>query len=129
MPNKVNLTSIPIFLISIIMIVSCQEQGENERQVSSHGEDESHKNYENCMNCHYTEGSGDGWFSLAGTTDGNFKNGFVEFYTGEEGTGQHVTSMEIDQEGNFYTTEHIDFGTGFMSPRARKKENLNLWTT
>lgn len=100
-----------------LVFVRCDKwiKPENETQISSHGDDESidddHMfNGQNCMNCHYTEGRGEGWFTLAGTTTDNNSTGLVRLYDGvNPGT---VATIEVDAAGNFYTTETIDFTTG-----------------
>ena len=100
-----------------LTFVRCDKwiQPENETQISTHGDDESidddHMfNGQNCMNCHYTEGRGEGWFSLAGTVSGNNSAGLVKLYDGI--TPSSFKTIEVDAAGNFYTTETIDFSNG-----------------
>jgi hypothetical protein len=104
------------FIIALTL-VRCDKwvQPENDTKISSHGDDESvdgdHKfNGQNCMNCHYTEGRGEGWFTLAGTVTGNNDVGIVNVY--EDFTQAPIKTIEVDAEGNFYTTETIDFTNG-----------------
>ena len=108
-----------LFLCSIIGLtfVRCDKwvTPENETNISSHGDDDSvdgdHQfNGHNCMNCHYTEGRGEGWFSLAGTVTGTNNFGIVNV---SEGFAEPPNkTIEVDAEGNFYTTETIDFSNG-----------------
>jgi hypothetical protein len=111
-----------VFVLSLILgiafIWSCEkfERSENETLISTHGEEESHHRNENCMNCHYSAGSdAEGWFTLAGSAAGNSQNAFVELYTGPNGTGTLVKSIEIDGRSNFYTTETVDFSNGLYA--------------
>jgi mono/diheme cytochrome c family protein len=67
-------------------------------------------NGDNCMNCHYTEGRGEGWFSAAGSVTGNSTAGMVYLY--QEFGQAPVASIQVDAVGNFYTTETIDFSNG-----------------
>jgi hypothetical protein len=103
-----------IFSLSIIFI-SCEkeESGENKTKISSYNDDESHKNGQNCMNCHFSGGSGEGWFTAAGSVYNSSKetpypNATIKLYTGPNGTGTLIKTIEVDGKGNFYTTENID---------------------
>ena len=99
-----------ITLISAcLLVVACQKfyPPDNNQQISKHNEDESHNNGQNCMNCHYQAGNGEGWFSVGGTAYGNYQSGYVDLYT-DQSLRTLVMSLEIDQLGNFYTTEAID---------------------
>lgn len=86
-------------------------QKNTDAEISKHGDDEGHKKGQNCMNCHYTEGEGDGAFSLGGSVYGNPGDGMVYLYT--DWNLPPVDSVEIDADGNVYTTEAIDFGDGY----------------
>lgn len=104
------------------------EGGENETVISEHGEDESHKMGENCMRCHYSEGEAEGWFTTAGTVysegaggsgggddDDDDKDGAsfadmeVWISTLPDAQGDILQKIEVDDLGNFYTTEAIDY--------------------
>ena len=113
---------IPVVIASLAhFTIACEkEEGENETKISSYQSDESHHTGENCMECHRSGGSGEGWFTIAGTVYGNDKTtpypgATVRLYTGQGGSGTLKTTVEVDQKGNFYTTEGIDFGTGLYT--------------
>jgi hypothetical protein len=99
-------------------IQSCEkEENENETKISSYGSNESHHAGDNCMSCHISGGSGEGWFTIAGTVyddtkSATYPNATVRLYSGPDGTGNLEATVEADQKGNFYTTESIDFGVG-----------------
>ncbi len=100
-----------------LTLVRCDKwvRPDNSTQISTHGDDESidddHMfNGDNCMNCHYTEGRGEGWFSAAGSVTGNSTAGMVYLY--QEFGQAPVASIQVDAVGNFYTTETIDFSNG-----------------
>jgi len=69
------------------------------------------------MSCHKQGGTGEGWFTVAGTvfdttlTSPN-PNGTVTLYDVPNSTGNIVTTIEVDGNGNFYTTENIDLSGG-----------------
>ena len=72
------------------------------------------------MNCHVQGGDGEGWFVLAGTVYDSLKtstlpNSTVKLYSGPNGTGNLVATIEVDGLGNFYTTNSINFGSGLYT--------------
>jgi hypothetical protein len=106
-----------IIFTSIFFIQSCNDDdlGENETLISRYNEDESHNAGQNCMNCHFQGGSGEGWFNIAGTVYDSleaavYPNATIRFYTGPAGSGSLKYTLEVDALGNFFTTEDIDFG-------------------
>lgn len=101
-------------LILVLFIFSACDKNEKEVVISKHTDLKSHKTGENCMNCHNTEGDGEGIFYVAGsvydTTQINpFPNANVIVYTGINGSGSIVKNIEVDEKGNFFTTEIISF--------------------
>lgn len=87
---------------------------------SQHGETLSHtdeRRGRNCMDCHYA-GNNSYIYTVAGSVyqldDFNtiYPDATINFYSGPNGTGILVGSMEVDANGNFYTTESMDFSTG-----------------
>jgi len=112
--------TIPALIIfsSVFIMQSCDDEnelGENETKISRYNEDESHNAGQNCMDCHFQGGSGEGWFNIAGTVYDSLKaavypNATIRFYTGPAGTGSLKYTVEVDALGNFFTTEDIDFG-------------------
>ncbi len=118
MKKKV-LTFLLIPILGFISFQSCEKEkeGENERKVSSHGSSESHNNGQNCMSCHKSGGSGEGWFTLAGSVYDSTKanplpNATIRLYSGPNGSGTLAATVEVDNRGNMYTTESINFGAG-----------------
>lgn len=97
--------------IFLTMISSCKKFPDinNETNISEFGDDESHYNGRNCMDCHSQYGEGDGWFTLAGTVEGNAGNSLIELY--RDKSSPYFMAIEVDGEGNFFTTEPIDFGS------------------
>lgn len=112
------------FLISVLLYISvliffqaCDddffEKNEFEEMTSEHGEDESHENGKNCMSCHYTEGDGEGWFSLAGTVYADDKDKFNDAkIILKDQQSNLIKVVEVDKLGNFYTTDEINFNKG-----------------
>ena len=62
------------------------------------------------MNCHYTEGRGEGWFSIAGSLNGNVNGALVHLYS--DLSQAPIKTLEIDALGNFFTTDAFDFSGG-----------------
>lgn len=90
---------------------------DNSTNISANFQSRSHNMGRNCMQCHTSGGEGEGWFTAAGTaykSDGRTTspNGKVELWTGKDGTGVLVTTIQVDARGNFFTTESIDYGSG-----------------
>lgn len=110
-----------LFLFGIVALgvslVRCDkfEKPENKTQISEHGSnksvDDDHQfNGQNCMNCHYSEGRGEGWFTLAGSVLGNNNQAVVHLY--DDIAPDPFMNIEVDAVGNFYTTDPIDFSNG-----------------
>ena len=108
-----------IFLLILFGIFSaCEDEGdEDDRKISYYNGTESHRDGEDCMNCHFYGGSGEYWFKIAGsvydsTLTNTFPNATVKMYSEPAGMGELVYVVEVDALGNFYSTEEIDFGNG-----------------
>lgn len=103
---------------AMVATQSCKKESEgNETKISRNGDDDSHNNGQNCMNCHKNGGPGEGWFNAAGSVyNAAFtapqSNGNVKLYTGPNATGTLKYTIEVDDKGNFYTTESIDLSGG-----------------
>lgn len=109
--------SILLYLSMLLILNACDddffEKNEFEEMTSEHGEDESHENGKNCMSCHYTEGDGEGWFSLAGTVYADDYDKFNHAKIVLEDQQSNVLKIvEVDELGNFYTTDEINFAKG-----------------
>jgi hypothetical protein len=109
-----------ILICFIFIFFACEkEHNEQEVMISENFSDESHKTGRDCMNCHVSGGGGAGWFSVAGSvynkelTDVQ-PNGLVQFTSEANGSGVIIEEVEVDERGNFYTTESIDFGDGLF---------------
>jgi len=111
MSFNINKVLFVVFISGASLLFACNKQRNNETQISKSGDDESHYIGRNCMECHYTEGKGEGWFSVAGTIKGNFTNSLVHIYSDLDKTNK-LKSIEVDALGNFFTTESVDFTNG-----------------
>ncbi|MDI1477291.1 hypothetical protein [Polyangium sp. y55x31] len=91
--------------------------------VSAHGEARSHNMGQNCMNCHQAHGPGRGRFTAAGTahspTGEPLAGGTVELRTAPNGQGDLVLAIQIDDNGNFFTTESLPFPDESLFPFVR----------
>ena len=121
MTKKV-LTIITMIISTLILFESCEkEENEgNEEMNSSYNDTESHNMGQNCMSCHIQGGDGEGWFTVAGTVYDSLKtstlpNSTVKLYSGPNGTGTLIATIEVDGLGNFYSTNSINFGGGLYT--------------
>ncbi|MCF8461627.1 MAG: hypothetical protein K9G46_12965 [Flavobacteriales bacterium] len=108
------LTSLLIGCAIMYSVSSCEklEGEENEANISEFGDDDSHYHGRICMDCHARSGSGEGWFTVAGSMERNSGNSLIELYRYKN--GPMVMSIEVDDESNFFTTEPIDFSDGLV---------------
>lgn len=114
--NRCHCAYLLLLLVGLFLLPSCEKEG-NEILISKNGRNESHQQGNNCMQCHTSGGKGEGWFVVAGTvyslnSQATLPNGLILFFTGPNGSGTHLTTVETDQLGNFYSTEDFDFSTG-----------------
>jgi len=98
-----------------LLMMSCAKG--NETKISTFHDTESHLMGNDCMTCHVKDGGGEGWFTASGTIyDTSLVNTYpnltIDLFTGANGTGDLVKSIEVDGNGNFYTTKKIDFSQG-----------------
>lgn len=106
---------------TIILLSACEKENENENEnetkISRNNTSQSHNLGQNCMSCHLSGGNGEGWFKVAGsiyntTQSSAYSNGSIKITTEPNGEGTLIKTIEIDNKGNFYTTETINFGNG-----------------
>jgi hypothetical protein len=107
-----------LIVFSAFVIESCEENECNRSLVSSTYSHESQKMVGNCMGCHSPNGGAPGCFRVGGTAfdsladDSAVQNAVVKLYTQPNGTGELVSTMQVDQSGNFYSTSPISFAQG-----------------
>ena len=76
------------------------------------GELRSHNVGKDCLSCHSIEGAGRGIYTVAGSVykpDGEtpYPNIKVNFYPGKNRLENPVAVLEVDGNGNFYTTKEM----------------------
>jgi len=113
---KTKTTLLFFFGFVTLLFLSCNSDG-NDKNISKYLSERSHNMGMNCMECHKKNGGGDGWFVAAGTVYdtlqmSTYPGATVKLYTGPNGTGTLVSTIEVDTKGNFHTTETIDFSVG-----------------
>ena len=90
-------------------------------KVSKNDSFDSHNAGQTCQDCHRNGGNGSGIFTVAGTVyqmnnlDQVYPNTTIHLYTQPNGQGSLVTSIEVDANGNFYTTADINWGAGLYT--------------
>ena len=108
-----------IFLVfltmaGMLLLTNCEkDHGCGEVNISQSGESESHNFGANCMQCHADGGEGEGCFTAAGSVmntglTAHVTSGTVKFFTQPNGGGQLKYTIQIDANGNFFTTESMD---------------------
>lgn len=100
----------------------------NEIKVSKLGALISHNTGKDCLACHSVEGAGRGIFTVAGSIykpDGvtPYPNLKVKLFAGENRLGSPVAVLDVDGNGNFFTTKEIaraygdgDAEVGYLYP-------------
>jgi len=107
-----------ILIFSSVNFTSCKKEKNGEGSKSSaYNDTSSHNVGTACMDCHNSGGSNEFWWTVAGTVykpDGvNLNpNSTVYLFTGVNGTGNPVLTLQVDAKGNFYTTSDVNFGSG-----------------
>ncbi|WP_455375374.1 hypothetical protein [Kaarinaea lacus] len=94
--------------------------GEAVQRVSANGTSFSHTDGRrgvDCLGCHNIGGNNPYQYSVAGTVYqlnlvDFYADGTISLYSGPNGTGDLVATIEIDANGNFFTTEPVDLGNG-----------------
>lgn len=89
--------------------------------ISVAGEARSHNMGLNCMNCHQAHGPGKGRFTTAGTlfdhhTGAPLSGGTIELRSAPNGQGDLVLAIDVDSNGNFFTTAELPFPDTALFP-------------
>lgn len=113
-----------------------QENNVEVINISQVNGNESHNSGQNCMTCHKSGGAGKGVFKVAGTLYDSLltttkSGGVVKLWSGINGTGNLIASINVDSKGNFFTTETINFVNGFYpmvisSSNSRVKHMVSM---
>jgi hypothetical protein len=94
--------------------------------VSVLGEARSHNMGQNCMNCHQARGPGKGQFTTAGTlfkpSGAPLAGGTVELRSAPNGQGDLILAVDVDLNGNFFTTKALPFPDAALFPFVRGPE-------
>jgi mono/diheme cytochrome c family protein len=111
---KILKIAISIALFSGIISFSSCKKNDQATNISAAGDTESHNTGRNCMECHKSGGNGKGAFQAAGsvydsTKTSTYSNVIVKLFTLENGGGTLRATINGDANGNFFTTEAIDF--------------------
>jgi hypothetical protein len=121
---------VTIIALSVVAI-SCKKA--NQSNISAHNK-KSHNMGKNCFDCHVSGGPGLGWFEIAGTVyDTVFPNnkpnpnGTVFLYSDAARTAL-VTTLDVDNDGNFYTTDNVNFGSGLFPKVVSKDGDIKYMT-
>ena len=124
---------VTLMISTLLLFESCEKEEDegNEKMNSSYNDDESHNMGQDCMSCHVQGGDGEGWFSVAGTVYDSLKtstlpNSTIKLYSGPNGTGNLVATIEVDGLGNFYTTNNINFSDGLYTSASGNTATIHM---
>jgi hypothetical protein len=99
---------------SMVVLYGCKDKDNNcdKTVISTFSQKNSHNSGKNCMECHIDGGEGDGCFITAGSVyEDDFQtpyvNASVKLFTEPNGGGDLKATIEVDEKGNFYTTDVI----------------------
>ena len=105
--------SILIFSIIILLFLfqSCQKGSGSAS--SQYGQHKSHNHGKVCFECHGTGGDNEYWWKVAGSIyksdlSSYNPNGTVYFYKGTGQNGVLIKTIEVDGNGNIFTSETIN---------------------
>ena len=107
-------TRLPIYLTLLIFLLFGTESCKKGSGTASsrYGQHKSHNHGRACLHCHGTGGDNEFWWKAAGSiykpdlTTYN-PNGTVYFYKGTGSTGVLIKTIEVDGNGNIFTSETI----------------------
>ena len=99
-----------ILVTALFYFSGCKKNsGGNVTAASMHNSTASKKMGGACQSCHTSGGTAKGWWTAAGTIYTEdystvYPNATINFYTGPNGTGNLIGTLEVDAEGNFYSS-------------------------
>jgi hypothetical protein len=118
----------------------------NVENISEHGDTRSHTRSKNCQTCHQEQGPGKGIFTISGTLLDEkhrpYPNAILELYESVQAPGggpvqwggpvevvNLLMKVEVDANGNFYTTESLPdlFPNEPLYPRFVKADGTPLF--
>jgi hypothetical protein len=115
---KFKLITLFAFSMLLTTLQSCSSENEYGNITNStSGSNASHNAGRNCMDCHKPGGGEAPQWKVAGTVYNDAHtatnpNATVKLYTGPDGTGTLVATIQVDAKGNFYTTNNVNFSAG-----------------
>jgi hypothetical protein len=108
-------SNFPVFILTFIfltfVLISCKKGSGS--LSSENGQHKSHNHGKVCLECHGTGGDNDYWWTVAGSiyksdlTTYN-PNGAVYFYNGKQPSGVLVKTIQVDGNGNLFTTDKLN---------------------
>jgi hypothetical protein len=126
-----------LFVASITWI-SCShyEQLQQNPEESKFGEDESHNTSENCGSCHNVNGNEAvieaGWWTLSGSVLNSQsrapQKAVVELWEKPNKQGNLIKRLEVDDLGNFYTNQIINFKGGVYPSITTNNQTISMGT-
>lgn len=124
-----------IFFITFILfsfslfINSCKKNKDKNCKIYnvSSSSKSSHNNGQNCIECHTYGGKGEGCFNVAGSMYNSIdktpmKSGYINLHTEANGKGTLKAKINVDQSGNFYSSDIGDISGLYVSITGTKGE-------
>lgn len=105
-----------------------------DHEASEHHSNESRGMSGDCISCHKAGGSGEGVFTLGGTVfqeDLKTKqpNGYIKLYSGPQGTGVLLKTIQVDNLGNFYSDANYNFSLPIYPAAVSASGNVKYMST
>jgi hypothetical protein len=109
--SSILLITFVLFSLSLF-INSCKKNKDKNCKIYnvSSSSKSSHNNGQNCIDCHTYGGKGEGCFNVAGSMYNSsdktpMVSGYISLYTEASGKGTLKAKINVDQSGNFYSSD------------------------
>ena len=109
--SSILLITFVLFSLSLF-INSCKKNKDKNCKIYnvSSSSKSSHNNGQNCIDCHTYGGNGEGCFNVAGSMFNSsdktpMVSGYISLYSEAYGKGTLKAKINVDQSGNFYSSD------------------------
>lgn len=113
--RKTYFVAIILVVAGIIFTWACGKKYSSSR----HGENKSHYQGGRCVTCHTPGSNAKNLITVGGTVYDEVraqpqKKALVKLYTEPKAQGKLIATLQTDEQGNFYSTQRIDFSKGLF---------------
>ena len=109
--TKLNQLLLLVGTLTLVFLFDSCQKGSGTLH-SQYGQHKSHNHGKACLDCHFTGGDNDYYWKIAGSIYKAdlityYPNVTVYFYNGKQPYGTLVKTMEVDGNGNLFTTDKL----------------------